>query len=91
MIFYLKKIDHSNFFRPNIIKFWTKFGNKLGCILKQQLHSIFFFFILLLDVNFDKSTIELHFFLISSVFANFQKDQRTIAISSIKCLNFEFL
>ena len=76
-----------NFFKPNIIKLLKNFGNKLRCKLIVQLHSIFF----LLDVNFDKFTIELHFLLISSILAKFQEDQRSIAMSSIKCLNFEFL
>ena len=55
------------FFKPNVIKHWTKFDNKLGCKLRLQLHSIFF----LLDVNFDKSTFGLHFLLISSILAKF--------------------
>ena len=60
MIFFpLKKIITTlNSFRPNIIKVWTKFRNKIGCRLKLQLHSIYF----LLDVNVDKLTFELHFF-----------------------------
>ena len=75
------------FFKPNIIDFWEKFGIKLGYRLRIQLHLIFF----LLDVNFHKSIIDLYFFLISFVLAKFQKDQRSIAMSSTKCLNFEFL
>ena len=75
------------FFKPNIIDFWEKFGIKLGYRLRIQLHLIFF----LLDVNFHKSIIDLHFFFISFVLAKFQKDQRSIAMSSTKCLNFEFL
>ena len=46
--------------------------------------------IFLLNVNFDKSIIELHFLLLSSKLAKFLKDQRSIPISSIKYLNFEF-
>ena len=76
------------FFRPNVIKFWTKFGNKFGCTLKVTTSLNIFFF---LDVNFDNSTIELHFFLISSILAKFQEDQRSIIILSIKCLNLKFL
>ena len=75
------------FFKPNIIDFWVKFGIKLGYRLRIQLHLIFF----LLDVNFHKSIIDLHFFLISFMLAKFQKDQRSIAMSSTKCFNFEFL
>ena len=48
-----KYVTTLNFVRPNIIKLWTKFSNKLGCKLRIQLHLIFF----LLDMNFDKSTI----------------------------------
>ena len=58
-----------NFVRVNIINFWTKFDNKLDYRLRLQIHSIFF----LLDVNYNKFTIELHFFLISSIFVKFQK------------------
>ena len=47
--------------------------------------------IFLLNVNFDKSIIELHFFFISFMFAKFLKDQRLIAMLSIKSLNFKFL
>ena len=44
-IFYpLKKFVTTLCFpRTNIIKLWTKFGNKFDCKLKLQLHSIFFF------------------------------------------------
>ena len=59
-----------NFLRPNIIKLWTKFGNKLGCSsLRLQLYLIYIF---LLIMNFDKSTIGLHILLISSILVNFQ-------------------
>ena len=63
MIFLLLKkyVTTLNIFRLNIIKFWTKFCNKLDCKLKLQLHSIYIY-IYIFDVNFDKSTIELHFF-----------------------------
>ena len=47
--------------------------------------------ILLLGVNFDKSTIGLHFLLISSIIIKFQENQRSITMLSIKCLNFKFL
>ena len=78
MIFFsLKKfVIALNSFRPNIIKVWTKYCNKIGCTLRLQLHLIYF----LLDVNFDQSTFELHFLLIFSIFAKFQKDQRLITI-----------
>ena len=42
-------------------------------------------------MNFGKSTIGLHFFLKSSILAKFQKDQISIATSSLKFLNFKFL
>ena len=45
----------------------------------------------LLDVNFVKSTIGLHFLFIFSMFAKFWEDQRFIAMSSCKYLNFKFL
>ena len=72
MIFLPQKkcVTTLNFFRPNIIKLWTKFSNKLGCILRLQLHSIFF----LLDMNFNNSTIRLIFFLIFSMLAKLQKN-----------------
>ena len=49
------------------------------------------YLIFLLYVNFDKSTIELLFLLITSILAKFLEDQRLILMSSIKCLNFKFL
>ena len=72
----LKKfVTTLNLFRPNVIKFWTKFGNKFGCRLRLQPHLIYIYiyiFFFLLDVNFDKFTIGLHFFLISFILENFQ-------------------
>ena len=41
-------------------------------------------------INFVKSTTRLHFLLIFSMLANFPRDHKLIAISSIKCLNFKF-
>ena len=73
------------FFWLNIINFWTKFGNKLDCRLRLQLHSIYIY------VNCEKFIIGLHFLLISSIFAKFKKDQISIGMSSIKFLDFEFL
>jgi len=64
MIFFtLKKkcVTTLNYFRPNIIKFWTKFSNKLSCKLKLQLHSIFF----LLAMNFNNYRIRLHLFFLN--------------------------
>ena len=55
-----------------------------GCNLRLQLHSICF----LLEVNFDKSTIRLHFLFISFILAKFSKKQISIVKSSTKCLNF---
>ena len=41
-----------NFLRPNIIKLWTKFGNKLGCSsLRLQLYLIYFFYWLWILTN----------------------------------------
>ena len=86
--FSLKNIcDCPKFLRSNIIKFWTKLGIKIGYRLRLQLHSIYF----LLDVNFVKFTIGLDFLLISSILAKFQKDKKSIAMLSIKFLNFKFL
>ena len=62
-----------------------KFDNKLGCSLRLHLQKN-----LLLDVNFDKSTIELHFLLISSMLAKFPENQTLIGISLINCLSFKF-
>ena len=69
MIFFIFKKTETilNFCRSNIIKLWTKFGNKLDYSLVDKGYNstsyiyiyIFFF---LLDVNFDKSTIGLPFF-----------------------------
>ena len=44
--FRVKFVTTLNFFRNNIIKFWIKFGNKLGSSLKLQLYLfILFYFI----------------------------------------------
>ena len=47
-------------------------------------------FIFLLDVNFENLIIGLYVFIIFSILAKFQEDQRSITIS-IKCFNFKFL
>ena len=48
----------------------TKFSYKIGCNLRLQPYSIFF----LLEVNFNKSTIGLHLFLITSMRVKFLKN-----------------
>ena len=53
---------------------------------KKSLKSFFF----LLDVNFENLIVELYVLIISSMIANFQEDQRSIVILSIKYLNFKF-
>ena len=45
---------------------------------------------LLLDVNFDKSTVKLHYIHILSILAKFHGNQRFIVMLSIKCLNSSF-
>ena len=58
MIFlFLKKcVTTLNFFKLNIIKLWTKFNYiELNLIVETR-------YIFLMDTNFDKSTIRLHFF-----------------------------
>ena len=47
--------------------------------------------IFLLNVKFSKFSIGLHFLLIFSILAKFLKDQRSIIMSLIKCLNSKFL
>ena len=49
------------------------------------------FNIFLLNVNFVNIVFGLHVLIISFILAKFQKYQRSIAMSSIKCLNFKFL
>ena len=46
--------------------------------------------IFLLNVNFDKFTIELHFLIISLMFAKFLEDQKSLVALLIKYLNFKF-
>ena len=46
--------------------------------------------IFLLDVNFDKPTIELQYLCIFSILAKFQDDQKSIVMSSINCINSSF-
>ena len=43
--------------------------------------------IFLLDVNFEKSTVELYYLHIFFMLAKLQCDQRSIVMSSINCLN----
>ena len=45
---------------------------------------------LLLDANFDKSTVGLHYIHILSMLAKFYGDQRLIFMLSINCLNLSF-
>ena len=45
---------------------------------------------LLLDANFDKSTIGLHYIHIISMLTKFHGDQRLILMLSINCLNSSF-
>ena len=54
---------------------------------EKKILKIFFF---LLDVNFENLIVELYVLIISSMIANFQEDQRSIVILSIKYLNFKF-
>ena len=41
-------------------------------------------------MNFDKSTVGLYYHRIFSVFTKFKDNQRSIAMSSINCLNSSF-
>ena len=50
-----------------------------------------FFYIFLLNVNYKNLTVRLYVFIISFMLAKFQENQRSIVMSSIKCLNFKFL
>ena len=47
--------------------------------------------IYLLDMNFKKFIVRLHFLLKSLILANFSENQRLITMSLIKYLNFKFL
>ena len=47
--------------------------------------------IFLLDVDLEKFIIGLHFLFMFSILVKFSENQRSIAISLIKRLNFEFL
>ena len=55
---------------------------------REILQTLLIFF--LLNVNFENLTIGFHILMISFVLEQFQEDKRSIAISSIKCLNFKF-
>ena len=57
----------------------TKFGYNLGCSLRLQLYSIYFYYMLILT-NLPLNYI---FFLYSLYLQNFKKNQRLIAMSSI--------
>ena len=45
---------------------------------------------LLLDANFDKSTVRLYYLYIFSMLTKFQGDQKLIVMSSINCINSSF-
>ena len=47
--------------------------------------------IFLLDVNFENLIVGMYVLIISSMLAKYQKDQRSITMSSIECLNFKFM
>ena len=59
--------------------------------IHQIKHATILLNIFLLDVNFNKPTIRLHFSFLSFIFAKFLSGQRSITSTSIKCLNFKFL
>ena len=42
-------------------------------------------------MNFEKLIIDLHILIIFFMFMEFQENKKLIVISSIKCLNFNFL
>ena len=48
-------------------------------------------YIFILSVNFENLTVILHVLITFLMFTKFQKDQRSIAMSSNKCYNFKFL
>ena len=54
-------------------------------------NSLNFSYIFILSVNFENLTVGLHVLIISFIIAKFQENQRSIAISPNKCLNFKFL
>ena len=47
--------------------------------------------IFLLGVNFENITLGLHVLITSSTLAKFKENQKSIAMSLVKCLNFKFL
>ena len=59
-------------------------------ILGITLSNIALLNILLLDANFDKFTVRLHYLHIFSILAKFQSDQKLIVMPSINCLNSSF-
>ena len=59
-------------------------------LLDVTLSDITSFNNLLLDVNFDKSTVGLHYIHILSMLAKFHGNQRFIVMLSINCLNLSF-
>ena len=82
---------------------WERFLSKLfwGEILQTPIISFYWMWILVMVTrmagkwivpdNIEKLTIKLYVFIISTILAKFQEDQRSIAMSSIKYLNFKFL
>ena len=57
----------------------------------QQTICVCVYIYILLDMNFGKSTIKLHFLIMSSMLAKILEDKKSIAMSAIKCLYFKIL
>ena len=65
--------------------------NKVSLQTSSERNSINSSSIFILSVNFENLTVRLHVLITSLMLTEFQKNQRSIAISSNKCYNLKFL
>ena len=82
-IFHHLKVEFYFFFSP-------KKKKKQKQVFQQTICVCVYIYILL-DMNFGKSTIKLHFLIMSSMLAKILEDKKSIAMSAIKCLYFKIL
>ena len=88
------KMIQKKIFHPLKVEFYFFFSPKKKKKQKQvfqQTICVCVYIYFLLDMNFGKSTIKLHFLIMSSMLAKILEDKKSIAMSAIKCLYFKIL
>ena len=86
--FFIKHFFGKRVIFQNDVFCWNKQSDWGTRFWGKKILKLLLFF--LLDVNFENLIVELYVLIISSMIANFQEDQRSIVILSIKYLNFKF-